>query len=44
MSKLVDDALIFATEKHAGQSHKYTGQPYIFSSDLGRDAGDAPRL
>jgi (p)ppGpp synthase/HD superfamily hydrolase len=30
MSKLINDALIFATEKHAGQSRKYTGQPYIF--------------
>jgi len=30
MSKLINEALIFATEKHAGQSRKYTGQPYIF--------------
>ena len=30
MSKLINDALIFATEQHAGQSRKYTGQPYIF--------------
>jgi (p)ppGpp synthase/HD superfamily hydrolase len=30
MSKLINDALIFATEKHAGQVRKYTGTPYIF--------------
>jgi (p)ppGpp synthase/HD superfamily hydrolase len=30
MSRLIDAALIFATEKHAGQVRKYTGTPYIF--------------
>jgi (p)ppGpp synthase/HD superfamily hydrolase len=30
MSKLINEALIFATQSHAGQVRKYTGQPYIF--------------
>ena len=30
LSKLINEALIFAIEKHSGQTRKYTGHPYIF--------------
>lgn len=29
MSELVNDAIVFATEKHSGQVRKFTGIPYI---------------